>query len=56
MHVQKVQGFSQREQLHAESVGVTCNVDVLGGMLAVLLGEQVLWPGLTLHQIMLLWE
>jgi len=45
-------GFQPPEQLRAESVGVSCEIYAFGGVLAVLLGGQVLRPGLTPHQIM----
>lgn len=45
-------GFQSPEQLKAESVGMPSDVYALGGVLAVLFGEQPLWAGLNPYQIM----
>lgn len=45
-------GFQPPEQLRAESIGTACDVYAYGGVLAILYGEKILWPGLSAFQVM----
>ena len=45
-------GFQPPEQLRSESIGPHCDVYAFGGVMTITITEQVLWPGLSVYQIM----
>ena len=45
-------GFQAPEQLKGESIGPSCDIYALGGVVTEAFGERPLWPGLSAHTIM----